>query len=99
MFVYDLVNNTAVKIIFLVGFFIFFYSVMFKIGVFFGVDYIELLMYMGWLGFLLILATFLPFRYGILDKIVDPPKPSGVVNPVTGLPNAPAVAPSSDGTP
>lgn len=91
---YDFVNNTAVKIIFLVGFFIFFYSVMFKIGVFFGVDYIELLMYMGWLGFLLILATFLPFKYGILDKIVDPPKPSGHVNAVTGLLNASADTPA-----
>ena len=93
MFVYDFVNNTAVKIILLVGFFIFFYSVMFKIGVFFGVDYIELLMYMGWLGFLLILATFLPFKYGILGPILDLPKPSvGNINPVTGLPNAPPAA-------
>ncbi len=90
MFIYSLVNNTAVKIIFLVLFFIFFYSVMFKIGVFFGIDYIELLMYMGWLGFLLILVTFLPFRYGILDRIVNPPKPSGAISSVTGLPIAPA---------
>ena len=97
MFFYDFVNNTAVKIIFLLVFFIFFYSVMFKIGVFFGVDYIELLMYMGWLGFLLILVTFLPFRYGILDKIVTPPKLSGSVNPVTGAP--PAGAPPAGAPP
>jgi hypothetical protein len=66
---------------------------MFKIGVFFGIDYIELLMYMGWLGFLLILLTFLPFRYGILDKIVSPEKPQGPISPVTGAPVKP---PSSD---
>ena len=65
---------------------------MYKIGVFFGIDQIELLMYMGWLGLLLILLTFLPFRYGILDSIIKLPKAgtdTNVSNAVT-----PAVTPA-----
>jgi hypothetical protein len=97
MFLYSLVNNPAIKILFLIGFFIFFYTVMYKIGVFFGIDQIELLMYMGWVGLLMILLTFLPFRYGILDSIikpsnVDPPLP---VAPTGGTPAVPSsVVPS-----
>lgn len=93
MFLYSLVNNTAVKLVFLVCFFIFFYSVMYKIGVFFGIDEIELLMYMGWVGFLLIVLTFLPFKYGILDNIIKPAIFQGPINSVTGLPVANEVAP------
>ncbi len=105
MFLYSLVNNPAIKILFLIAFFIFFYMVMYKIGVFFGIDQIELLMYMGWLGLLLILLTFLPFRYGILDSIIKPAKKEGPINPVTGAPlvNTPsfesAPSPASDVAP
>lgn len=94
MFLYSLVNNPAIKILFLIAFFIFFYTVMYKIGVFFGIDQIELLMYMGWVGLLLILLTFLPFRYGILDSIIKPAKKEGPINPVTGVPNAPSFEPA-----
>ena len=75
-------KNPAIKFIFLIAFFIFFYIVLFKICVFFGVDEVELLMYMGWIAFLLILVTFLPFDYTILNiipKPVAPPEATGAV--------------------
>jgi hypothetical protein len=72
-------KNPAIKFVMLIAFFIFFYMVIYNICIFFGVDEIELLMYMGWLALLLILITFLPYEYSIF-KIK--PKPVAVVNPV-----------------
>jgi hypothetical protein len=62
-------NNPAIKLILLIGFFIFFYKVMYNICIFFGVDQIVLLMYMGWLAFLLIVLTFLPYDYSSVELI------------------------------
>ncbi len=56
------------KLIFLFLFIFVFYKVIYRICVFFGIDIVILNMYMGWLSFILVLFTFLPYEYGnILD--------------------------------
>ena len=56
------------KLVFLFLFIFVFYKVIYRICVFFGIDIVILNMYMGWLSFILVLFTFLPYEYGnILD--------------------------------
>jgi len=86
MFIHSLLRNPAIKFIFLVGFFIFFYIVIFKIGVFFGIDEVELLMYMGWVGLLMILFTFLPYSYSLIN-IVTETNNNAMPNAVPGAPS------------
>ncbi len=53
----------AYRLIFLVLFLALFYRIIYNICVFFGIDIIILDMYMGWVSFILVLFTFLPFEY------------------------------------
>jgi hypothetical protein len=52
------------KLVFLFLFVFVFYKVIYRICVFFGIDIVILNMYMGWLSFILVLFTFLPYEYG-----------------------------------
>ena len=54
------------KIIFLVVFFLFFYKILYDIGIFFGANSMELALYMAWFGVLLLFASFLTFKRSVL---------------------------------
>ena len=57
------------RLIFMFLFFFVFYRIIYNICIFFGIDQIILSMYMGWLSFIILLFTFLPYDYGdILDE-------------------------------
>jgi hypothetical protein len=100
MFIHSLLRNPAIKFLFLVGFFIFFYIVIFKIGVFFGIDEVELLMYMGWVGLLMILLTFLPYSYSLINIVTDPTinavPVSAIPGPMSGSMPAPVPIPVNE---
>ena len=48
------------KLSILVVFFVFFYKIIYDIGIFFGLNSLELYIYMAWFGMLLLFASFLP---------------------------------------
>jgi hypothetical protein len=50
------------KIVFLIFFYIFFYKIFYDIGVFFGLNNLELMIYMAWLGMILFFASFIRAR-------------------------------------
>ena len=57
------------RLIFMFLFFFVFYRIIYNICIFFGIDQIILSMYMGWVSFIIVLFTFLPYDYGnILDE-------------------------------
>ena len=57
------------KLIFFFLYFFVFYKIIYNISIFFGIDQIILSMYMGWISFIIVLFTFLPYDYGnILDE-------------------------------
>ena len=57
------------RLIFMFLFFFVFYRIIYNICIFFGIDQIILSMYMGWISFIIVLFTFLPYDYGnILDE-------------------------------
>lgn len=57
------------RLIFMFLFFFVFYKIIYNICIFFGIDQIILSMYMGWISFIIVLFTFLPYDYGnILDE-------------------------------
>ena len=64
-------SSMPYKIVFLLLFFGVFYKVIYSICIFFGIDMVILNMYMGWVSFLLVLFTFLPYEYG---NILDTPE-------------------------
>jgi hypothetical protein len=47
------------KIIFLMFFYIFFYKIFYDIGVFFGLNNLEMIIYMTWFGMILFFASFI----------------------------------------
>ena len=50
------------KIIFLMFFYIFFYKIFYDIGVFFGLNNLEMIIYMTWFGMILFFASFIRAR-------------------------------------
>ena len=50
------------KIVFLMFFYIFFYKIFYDIGVFFGLNNLELIIYMTWFGMILFFASFISVR-------------------------------------
>jgi hypothetical protein len=47
------------KIMFLIFFYIFFYKIFYDIGIFFGLNNLELIIYMTWFGMILFFASFI----------------------------------------
>jgi hypothetical protein len=47
------------KIVFLIFFYIFFYKIFYDIGLFFGLNELELIIYMTWFGMILLFASFI----------------------------------------
>jgi len=50
------------KIVFLMFFYIFFYKIFYDIGVFFGLNNLEMIIYMTWFGMILFFASFIRAR-------------------------------------
>jgi hypothetical protein len=50
------------KIVFLMFFYIFFYKIFYDIGVFFGLNNLEMIIYMTWFGMILFFASFISVR-------------------------------------
>ena len=50
---------TFYKLTFLVLFYLFFYKIFYDIGIYFGLNYVELILYMSWFGILILLLAFL----------------------------------------
>ena len=54
---------TFYKVAFLFIFYFFFYKIFYDIGLFFGLNNVELILYMAWFGILLLLVSFIqPYR-------------------------------------
>ena len=47
------------KITFLIFFYIFFYKIFYDIGIFFGLNNLEMILYMSWFGIVLLFASFI----------------------------------------
>jgi len=50
---------TFYKLLFLVCFYVFFYKIFYDIGIFFGLNTVELVLYMTWFGILILFLAFL----------------------------------------
>jgi hypothetical protein len=50
------------KIMFLIFFYIFFYKIFYDIGIFFGLNNLELIIYMTWFGMILFFASFISVK-------------------------------------
>lgn len=70
-FLHSVNSSMPYKLVFLFLFVTVFYNVIYRICVFFGIDVVLLNMYMGWVSFLLVLFTFLPYEYG---NVLDTPE-------------------------
>jgi hypothetical protein len=64
-------SSMPYKLVFLFLFFAVFYNIIYRICVFFGIDVVILNMYLGWVSFILVLFTFLPYEYG---NVLDTPE-------------------------
>jgi hypothetical protein len=70
-FLHSVNSSMPYKLVFLFLFFAVFYNVIYRICVFFGIDVVILNMYLGWVSFILVLFTFLPYEYG---NVLDTPE-------------------------
>ena len=50
---------TFYKLLFLTCFYLFFYKIFYDIGIFFGLNTVELVLYMAWFGMLILFLAFL----------------------------------------
>lgn len=70
-FLHSVNSSMPYKLVFLFLFFAIFYKIIYRICVFFGIDVVILNMYLGWVSFILVLFTFLPYEYG---NVLDTPE-------------------------
>ena len=58
----DYLANKWIRIVLMIGFFLFVYKILYAIGVFFAIDTIILSMYMCWTGMIVLFGSLLPVK-------------------------------------
>lgn len=58
----DYLTNKWIRIVLMVGFFLFIYQILYAIGIFFAIDSIILSMYMCWTGMIVLFGSLLPIQ-------------------------------------
>ena len=83
-FLWKIMKYKSTRILFMIGFFLFMYQILYAMGSFFAIDTLILSMYMCWIAMFVIFSSFLPIEkaliYNIEDLKTDVPN---VVNPIS----------------